>query len=678
MKLQASASIALLALAGACSHSTQAAKPAEPAPAAAPAPQPTQGPKTNDARVGLKPGKTDAGQALENAQLMANVPTGEGFNTTNNSDLAFTGKYAVQGNYYGFQIYDVSNPAGPKLVSSMVCPASQNDVSVYRQQLLFMSAEAPSARLDCGTQGVTDTVSKDRVRGIRIFDITDIAHPRYITSVQTCRGSHTHTVLEDPKDKDNVYIYVSGSSSVRPEAELSGCQEGMTTDNPNTALFRVEIIKVPVAHPEQAAIASTARIFQNLNAVGFRHGDAPADIANAKAALDAAKAGHGFVITMNGQEQAMPAQMANPLLDSVVRARGGSGGAAAATTADSAALRAALPRMTLTPRGGRRNVGGGPNQCHDITLYPAAGIGGGACQGYGILLDIRDPLHPQRLNQVNDSNFAAWHSVTFNNDGTKILFSDEWGGGSSPKCRASDPKEWGADAIFTLDQAHNMKFQSYYKLSAPQTEHENCVAHNGSLIPIPDRDVMVQAWYQGGISIFDWTDAKHVKEIAYFDRGPIDTTKRTTGGSWSAYWYNGNIYSSEIARGFDVVDLTPSEYISENELMAAKSVKWDYLNVQGQPKIVWPPSFALACSYLDQLDREKGLGASQISAARGTLAQAQNASGDARRSALTSLASDLNSQAASAADGAKVRKLAGAVSDLASGQSAAPCARKVS
>ena len=661
-----------LATVAACSRSTtQTATPA-PAPAAAtPAPAVARAPSGPDARVGLKPGKTDAGQALENAKLMGTVASGAGFNTTNNSDLAFTGQYAVQGNYYGFQIYDISNPSAPTLVSSVVCPASQNDVSVYKQQLLFMSAEAPSARLDCGTQGVTDTVSKERVRGIRIFDISDIAHPKYITSVQTCRGSHTHSVLEDPRDKDNVYIYVSGSSSVRSPNELAGCTEGTTAENPNTAQFRVEIIKVPVAHPEQAAIANTARIFENLSPVGFRHGDAPADIENARKALADAKAGRGFVVTMNGQEQALPAQMANVMLDSVVRARGATG---APTAADSAALRAALPRMTLAPRG-RGGPGGGPNQCHDITLYPAAGIGGGACQGYGLLLDIRDPLNPRRINQVNDSNMAAWHSITFNNDGTKILFSDEWGGGSSPKCRATDPKEWGANAIFTIEQGRDMKFQSYYKLSAPQTEHENCVAHNGSLIPIPDRDVMVQAWYQGGISIFDWTDPKNVKEIAYFDRGPVDTTKRTSGGSWSAYWYNGSIYSSEIARGFDVVDLTPSEYISENELIAARSVKFDYLNVQGQPKLVWPPSFALACSYVDQLERSSGMSTAQIASTRAALARAQQASGAERRTALTSLASELNGQAASAADGAKVRKLAGAVSDLVNAANPAGCAR---
>jgi hypothetical protein len=331
------------------------------------------------------------------------------------------------------------------------------------------------------------------------------------------------------------------------------------------------------------------------------------------------------------------------------------------------------------PGGGGNNRQGGPNQCHDITLYPEAGIGGGACQGYGILLDIRDPLNPRRITAATDTtNMTAWHSVTFNNDGTKVLWSDEWGGGSSPKCRADDPKEWGANAIFSIENGTELKFRSYYKLSAAQTEFENCVAHNGSLIPIPDRDVMIQGWYQGGLSIFDWTNPDQVKEIAYFDRGPVDATRRVSGGSWSAYWYNGNLYSSEIARGFDVVDLTPSEFISENELLAAKSVILPYFNAQGQPKLVWPPSFALACSYVDQLERNKGLAPARISAVRSALSRAELASGEQRRTALNTLATELNGDAATAADGAKVRKLAAAVSDLVNAQNPIGCARTVS
>ena len=366
-----------------------------------------------------------------------------------NSDLAFLGNYVIQGNYSGMQIWDISNPGKPILRAAYVCPGSQSDVSVY-DHLLFVSAEATSGRIDCGLEGVKDTVSADRARGIRIYDISDIAHPKSLTIVQTCRGSHTNTLVADPKDNENVYIYVSGSAPVRPAEELPGCSGGRMNEDPNTALFRIEVIQVPLAHPEQAHIVSSPRIFGGL-APAARHGDSPED----SVALDKMLAHAGYT-------RAMFAKL----------------------------------------------FAGGPTQCHDITVYPAVGLAGGACGGYGLLLDIHDPAHPVRISQVTDSNMAAWHSVTFNNDGTKILFSDEWGGGSQPRCRATDKHEWGADAIYTLANG-TMTFQSYYKMSAPQTVNENCVAHNGSLIPIPGRDVMVQAWYQGGISVFDWTDGQH-------------------------------------------------------------------------------------------------------------------------------------------------------------------------
>jgi hypothetical protein len=303
--------------------------------------------------------------------------------------------------------------------------------------------------------------------------------------------------------------------------------------------------------------------------------------------------------------------------------------------------------------------------CHDITLYPQIGMGGGACEGHGLLLDISNPANPVRIDAVADSNFSYWHSATFNNDGTKILFSDEWGGGGAPKCRATDPKDWGADAIFTIDN-RKMVFQSYYKMPAPQTAQENCVAHNGSLIPVPGRDIMVQAWYQGGVSVFDWTDAKHPKEIAFFDRGPVDSTRMTMGGSWSAYWYNGVIVSSEIRRGLDIFELLPSGLLSKNEIEAAKSVRFEDFNTQGQPKLMWPASFALAGAYVDQLARSNGLPANQISAIRQSLASAEKASGSARQSTLTQLASQLDNDASSAGDPAKVRTLASTVRDLAS------------
>src|SRR6476469_3642274 len=305
----------------------------------------------------------------------------------------------------------------------------------------------------------------------------------------------------------------------------------------------------------------------------------------------------------------------------------------------------------------------GPTQCHDITLYPAIGLAGGACEGYGLLLDISDPIHPKRIAAVSDSNFSYWHSATFNNDGTKLLFSDEWGGGGQPKCRATDPTEWGADAIFTVTD-RKLAFGSYYKMLAPQTPQENCVAHNGSLIPIPGRDVMVQSWYQGGVSVFDWTDAAHPKEIAYFDRGPIDSTRLALGGTWSAYWYNGVIVSSEILRGLDVFELQPSAFISQNEIDAAKTIHFDYLNTQGQPKLVWPASFALARAYVDQLERSKGLATARIAAVRNALTQAEKTSSAQRKTELRRLASGLGSDASRSSDAAKVRMLASAVRDL--------------
>jgi hypothetical protein len=347
-----------------------------------------------------------------------------------------------------------------------------------------------------------------------------------------------------------------------------------------------------------------------------------------------------------------------------VTARHGTG---APTAADSAALRAAIPgmiaKMIGTPAAGS-GPKPGPTQCHDITVYPAIGLAGGACEGYGMLLDIRDPAHPVRLAAVSDSNFSYWHSATFNNDGTKVLFSDEWGGGGQPKCRATDPRQWGADAIFTI-VGDKLQFQNYYKLPAPQTDKENCVAHNGSLIPIPGRDVMVQAWYQGGISVFDWTDPKNPKEIAFFDRGPIDSTKMVGGGSWSAYWYNGAIVSSEIARGLDIFELQPSAFISQNEIDAAKSVVFDHFNTQDQVKFVWPNTFALARAYVDQLERDNGLSAARISAIRAALAGAEKSSGSARRSALTKLATQIDADVRGSSDAGTVTTLATTVRKLA-------------
>jgi hypothetical protein len=648
--------------AAACAHSTSSSdagpSPKENTSTTAPSPDP---------RIGLRSGLMNAQEVTWNLRVVSKTPPTEQFVGITNSDLAFTGHYAIQGSYNGYQVWDISNPRKPALKTAYVCPASQSDVSVYRN-LLFVSGEDLSARLDCGTEGVLDTVSSQRLRGLRIFDITDIAHPKNVGNVQTCRGSHTHSVLVDPRDTANVYVYISGSSPVRSSSELPGCSSAMPYQDPNSALFRIEVIKVPLAHPEQAAIVSSPRIFNDLTAPA-KHGETPEDIAAEQKEIAEARAAGAFIAVIDSDEVILSSEDARELLGAVVKARNGTG---APTAADSATLREALPDIIAQVESPQAVTAtgqpAGPTQCHDITLYPAIGLAGGACGGYGLLLDISDPAHPVRIGAVADSNFSYWHSATFNNDGTKLLFSDEWGGGGQPKCRKTDKYEWGADAIFTLAD-RKMQFQSYYKMPAPQTPQENCVAHNGSLIPIPGRDVMVQAWYQGGISVFDWTDAAHPKEIAFFDRGPVDSTRLASGGSWSVYWYNGVMVSSEISRGLDIFELTRSGFISQNEIDAAKSVHLDYLNTQGQPKLVWPASFAVARAYLDQLERSKGLATGRIAAVREALAGAEKDSGVKRSEVLTRLAAELNGEAGGAGDGAKVRTLAGAVKDLAAATS---------
>ena len=625
-----------------------------------------------DRRVGLRAGWMNAAETAWNLRVVAAAPKPAAFTNPGdlgdfgylNSDLAFTGHYVIQGNFHGLQVWDIAQPSHPVLVTTYVCPEQQNDVSVYRN-LLFASGEDFNGRLDCGIGGVPDSVSKDRLRGIRIFDITDIAHPKPITSVQTCRGSHTHTVVTDPKDTANLYIYVSGSAGVRSPNELAGCSALSPDQDPNSELFRIEVIQVPIAHPEQAHVVSKPAILADL-AHREAHGEAPEDIAEAAKAAAEARAKGGFTATVRGEEIVLGPRFVAAQLDSIVKARGGSG---APTGADSATLRAAAQGIVdrrFNPPAPANGPRPGPVQCHDITVYPALGIAGGACAGYGLLLDIRDPVQPRRIAAVADSNFAFWHSATFNNDGTKVLFTDEWGGGLAPKCRATDKPEWGADAIFAVTGAA-MTFRSYYKMPAPQTVFENCVAHNGSLVPVPGRDIMVQGWYQGGVSVFDWTDAAHPKEIAYFDRGPMDSTKLVGAGSWSAYWYNGYIVSSEIGRGLDVFELEPSGLLSQNEIDAAKLVHFDYLNVQDQPKLVWPPSFVVARAYLDQLARSEGLASAKVAAARSALARAERLSGQERHTALTQLVAQLTGDAPAAPDQAKVRTLAGVVTDLANG-----------
>lgn len=612
---------------------------------------------TPDPRVGLSAGLFDAEEAIWNLEVVSKTPPPERFIGVTNSDLAFKDNYVFQGNYNGVIVWDVSNPAEPELVIDYLCPASQSDVSVYGN-LLFVSGEGLGGRIDCGTQGVPERVSKDRLRGIRIFDITDVKNPNYIANVQTCRGSHTHSLLKDPNDDENIYIYVSGSAPVRPEEELPGCIGADPDEDPNTALFRIEVIKVPLDNPEDAAIVSSPRIFEDLEEPPT-HGLAPAD----KEALRIAKENGAFTFKFGGVERVMPNGFANRMLQQIVQMRGGEG---APTAEDSLYLRENATAMIEQMFGGGEDNNRGPNQCHDITLYPEIGLAGGACEGYGLLLDITDPVNPKRVDAVADSNFSYWHSATFSNDGSKVLFTDEWGGGGQPKCRESDPREWGADAIFTIREGQKMDFKSYYKLPAPQTITENCVAHNGSLIPIPDREVMVQSWYQGGISVFDWTDPSNPVEIAFHDRGPVNAERMENGGSWSVYWYNGKIYNSEISRGLDVFELKPTPYLTQNEIDAANTVKLDYLNAQGQPMFKWPSTYALARAYIDQLQRANAMSDTEIESMRRELYKAEQAGSSQESRILNALASTVEGKA-KAVDSSyseKMMKLANTIKDL--------------
>ncbi|WP_203581845.1 hypothetical protein [Microbacterium hibisci] len=510
-----------------------------------------------DPREGLTAGLHDAGQAASNIALLSAQQKTSPFTT--NSDLAFTGDYAIAGNYYGFQIYDVSDPASPSLEGTFVCPGGQGDVSVFGD-LLFMSVESAPGRLDCGTTNVSAT-DPQNFRGVRVFDISDILNPVQVTAVQTCRGSHTHTVVEDPDDTENVYVYVSGTAGVRTTTTaLEGCvnptnantEEAYLDANGNpidTARFQVEVIKVPLADPASAAVVNEARLFT-------AESGSPAGL------WPGGSHGEGFQST-------------------------------SATDA-----------------------------CHDITAYPAIGLAAGACEGNGILIDISDPVNPVRIDAVTDPRFAYWHSATFNNDGTKVVFTDEWGGGSGARCREQDPDNWGANAIFDIVDG-KLEFRSYYKMPAVQTAQENCVAHNGSLIPVPGRDIMVQAWYQGGLSIFDFTDSANPVEIAYFDRGPMSATSLVTGGYWSTYWYNGNVYGNEIGRGFDSLALQPSAHLSANEITAAGEYSVGLFNAQAQPRYEHAPSFAVVRSYVDQAERAGTLAGKALTDARGHLDKAE-------------------------------------------------------
>ena len=529
---------------------------------------PAEGVDEEDPREGLAPGYLDWTSASSNMELVDNDPRVAPFDAPPgnfgfvNSDLAFTGDNAIVGSFNGFQVYDISDPDNPTLRSSFVCPGGQGDVSVYGD-LLFMSVEETRGRIDCGTQGAPGAVNPERFRGVRIFDISDIDAPVQLPGVQTCRGSHTHSIVTDPNDSENIYIYNSGTSGVRSPLELAGCenanantQQPVTTGNPTQ--WRIDVIKVPLAAPETASIVSQPRIFTDAETGAF-----------------------------NGLQNTLPG--------------------------------------TAHPSGTAYSPLPNTNTCHDITSFPARELVAGACQGNGILLDTSDPVNPVRLDAVSDPNFSYWHSASFNNDGTKVLFTDEWGGGTSARCRSTDMPEWGADALFDIDGGQ-MEFGSYYKMPAVQTTQENCVAHNASIVPVPGRDILVQAWYQGGVSVIDFTDTANPVEIAFFDRGPINSPNPTglnLGGLWSTYWYNGQIYGTEIARGFDTYSLLTSDMLSENELGAASEVKLDEFNSQNQHQIVWEPSFNVAGSYYDQAVRADALGAKTEAKVGKHLAQAE-------------------------------------------------------
>ena len=625
--------VLMLTAASAAAQNAQEAQPAQsPAPTTTVAAQ-------NDPRVGLKPGLRDAGVAAKGLELLATLPKPAGFFDPKapggvpnpkmpddddakveksekarkgektekaekadkggkekkddkakapakpwpglnfaNSDLAFSGTHLFVGNFSGFNVYDISNPATPTLITSVVCPGGQGDVSVHGT-LLFMSVEQTRGRLDCGVNGVEDPVSKDRFRGVRIFDISDVKTPRQVAAVQTCRGSHTHTLVTDPKDSANVYIYGSGTSSARSAEELEGCSGKDPKDDPATALFSIDVIQVPVARPHDAKIVARPRIFAD---------EATGNIAGLWPGGD-----HG----------------------------------------------PGTQKTSVT------------NQCHDITVFPEVGLAAGACSGNGILLDISDPAAPKRLDYVADKNFAYWHSATFNNDGTKVVFTDEWGGGMRPRCQATDQANWGANAIFDIVD-RKLQFRSYYKMPAPQSAQENCVAHNGSLIPVPGRDVMVQAWYQGGVSVFDFTDSAHPREIAFFDRGPLDAKNLITGGYWSAYWYNGNIYGSEMSRGLDVFRLQPGDMLTQNEIDAASAAHTARFNVQHQDKVTWPAERVVALAYVDQLIRAGAVPADRVS-----MLQDAVKSGDKSTLSMVSSRLDERSGSATGVDAVRMKAL---------------------
>lgn len=567
-----------------------------------------------DARSALTPGLRDAGTTAQGMELEYSLPMAPGFADPDigfspprspeegealgarirsnpaysplgraNTDMALSNGRLFVGNFNGFNAYQLGDGA-PELVMSVVCPGGQGDVSVHGN-LLFMSVEENRGRIDCGTTTTADEVSADRFRGVRIFDISDLNAPRQIAAVQTCRGSHTHTLVPHPSDPNILYVYGQGTSNVRKSGELAICTDGQPDSNPETALFSIDVIKVPLDRPQDAAIVNRPRIFAD---------------------------------SQTGRVAGLW--------------RGGRAGIASQNTAQT-------------------------NQCHDITAYPEIGLAGGACSGNGILLDIADPEHPTRVSDIFDPDMAYWHSATFNNAGDKVVFTDEWSGGIGARCRAEDPATWGANMIATIEN-RTLSGKSFHKLPSAQGATENCVAHNGNIIPVPGRDLMVQAWYQGGVSIMDFTDPAQPVEVAYFDRGPISAERLYVGGSWSAYWLNGRIYSSEIARGLDVLRLVPGEHLSAAEIAAAEAVTAETINPQTQTRIVWADTPDVANAYLDQLTRNSGVEADLAARVRSRIGQWRGGRADRRDSAALSTALNEAAGKATGPTAARLKALA--------------------
>jgi hypothetical protein len=537
-----------------------------------------------------------------------------------NSDLAFGTHFVYQANFAGFTIWDITDPAKPVMASATRCITSQGDPTIVGN-LLFLSAEGAGNRNDCGDGGVQDP--KDHMAGVRIFDVSDPKVPKLVKNVQTCKGSHTHTLVPSPKDPRTVYLYVSGQQAARPETELAGCKNGTDPADPTNSLFQLDIIKVPLDHPERAEVIPGARIFTGLDGGGeCKQFCAPAD------------------------PRRQAAGRTRPAPD---------------------------PAMPTTPRN-----------CHDVTAYPAMNLLAASCSTHSIVVDISNPEKPFRVDALTDTNnFQGRHTAAFSNDGKKLIQTDEWGGGTGPMCQASSMIELGGNTVITLDEKKKQTQRAYFKLPSAQAAEENCVSHNGGIIPVPGRDLYVQGWYQGGINIMDFTNPDTAIEIGYFDRGSINPPKlidgpqpppgtpevrgggNTIGGSWGAYYWNGLIFSSELDRGMDILELTPSAQLSANEIAAAKLVRFDDYNPQSQPKMTWPPAFVVVRSYLDQLVRNGGLASARTAAISSALDMAEMKTGAARATALNALAQQVDRDVAGARDGARVRTMAGEIRRLA-------------